>query len=125
MQKKKTTVSLELIELYSTLLNEIWGKVSELIGESLLAFLMQLTIDRVSDKVSLLKGIRVSEAGISLEAIRDQSKDTSPEDIHRAFQGFVKNLFNAFTAITENVINRELFSTVIPKLREAEKMLSQ
>ena len=70
-------------------------------------------------------GIRVSEAGISLESLRNQSWDSSPEsspeDIHRAFQGFVKNLFNVFTAITENVINRELFSTVLPKLREAEK----
>jgi hypothetical protein len=125
MPKKKTTVNLELIDLYSALLQEIWAKVSELIGESLLAFLMQLTIDRGSDKASLLKGVRVSEAGISLEAIRDQSTDTSPEDIHRAFQGFVKSLFNAFTAINENVINRELFSTVLPKLREAERMISR
>ena len=124
MGKKKTTANLDLIDLYSSLLNEIWGKVSELIGESLLAFLILLTIDRMSDKFSILRGIRVSEAGISLETMRNQCQDTSPEDVHRAFQGFVKNLFNMFTAITENVINRELFSTVLPKLREAEKMIA-
>jgi hypothetical protein len=32
---------------------------------------------------------------------------------------------NVFTVITENIINRELFSTVLPKLREAEKMVSR
>jgi hypothetical protein len=125
MREKKTTSKLELIDLYSTLLNEIWGMVSELIGESLLAFLMQLTIRRMSEKFSILKGIRVSEAGVSLEAIRNQCQDVSPEDVHRALQGFVKNLFNVFTEITENVINRELFSTVLPKLREAEKVISR
>lgn len=125
MRKKKTTANLNLIDLYSTLLNEIWGKASELIGENLLAFLILLTIDRISDKFPILRGIRVSEDGISLETIRKQFEDIPPEDVHRAFQGFVKNLFNVFTAITENVINRELFSTVLPKLREAEKMISR
>jgi len=125
VRKKKTTANLNLIDLYSTLLNEIWGKASELIGENLLAFLILLTIDRISDKFPILRGIRVSEDGISLETIRKQFEDIPPEDVHRAFQGFVKNLFNVFTAITENVINRELFSTVLPKLREAEKMISR
>ena len=125
MQKKKTTANQNLIDLYSRLLNEIWGKVSELIGESLLAFLILLTIGRISDKFPILREIRVSEAGISLETIRKQFQDIPPEDVHRAFQGLVKNLFNVFTAITENVINRELFSTVLPKLREAEKMISR
>ena len=125
MRKKKTTANLDLIDLYSRLLNEIWEKVSELIGESLLAFLILLTIGRISDKFPILREIRVSEAGISLETIRKQFQDIPPEDLHRAFQGLVKNLFNVFTALAENVINRELFSTVLPKLREAEKMISR
>jgi hypothetical protein len=125
MGKKKTTANLDLIDLYSTLLNEIWGKASELIGESLLAFLMQLTIRRMSNNSPIVNGIRVSEAGVSLETLRNQCRDVSPEDLHRAFQGFVKNLFSVFTAITENVINRELFSTVLPKLRDAEKIVSR
>jgi hypothetical protein len=125
MGRKKTNVHLDLIDLYAGLLNEIWGRVSELIGEGLLEFLILLTIDRTSDKFSILKAIRVSEAGISLETVRKQCQDTPPEDVHRAFSGFIKNLFNVFTAITENVINRELFSTVLPKLREAEKMISR
>jgi len=122
---KKTTANLDLIDLYSRLLNEIWEKVSELIGESLLAFLILLTIGRISDKFPILREVQVSEAGISLETMRSQCQDASPEDLHRAFQGFVKYLFNVFTAITENVINRELLSTVLPKLREAEKMISR
>ena len=125
MRNKNTTANIDLIDLYSTLLDEIWGKVSELIGESLLAFLMQLTIRRMSDNSLIVNGIRVSEAGISLETLRNQCGDASPEDLHRAFQGFVKNLFSVFTAITENIINRELFSTVLPKLRDAEKIVSR
>jgi len=125
MGSKKTNVNVDLIDLYSSLLNEIWGKVSELIGESLLEFLILLTIDRTPDKSLILRRIAVSEAGISLETVRNQCQDTPLEDVHRALQGFTKNLFNVFTAITENVINRELFSTVLPKLREAEKMISR
>jgi hypothetical protein len=79
----------------------------------------------MSDRFPVLHVIRVSEAGVSLETVRNQCQDASPEEIHRALQGFVKNLFNAFTAISENVINRELFSTVLPKLREAERMISR
>jgi hypothetical protein len=125
MANKKTAGNLEVIDLYSSLLHEIWAKVSELIGESLLAYFILLTIKRTPDKSSILRGIRVSEDGISLETMRNQCGDASPEDVHRALQGFVKNLFSVFTAITENVINRELFSTVIPKLREAERMVSR
>ncbi|MCK5551539.1 MAG: hypothetical protein KAJ09_00245 [Deltaproteobacteria bacterium] len=125
MGRKKTNVNLDLIDLYSGLLNEIWGRVSELIGETLLVFFILLTIDRMSDKFLILSVIRVSEDGISLESLRNQCQEFSPEDIHRAFQGFIKSLFNVFTAITENVINRELFSTVLPKLREAEQMISR
>jgi hypothetical protein len=125
MAKKKTNVNLDVIDLYSSLLNEIWGRASELIGEGLLEFLIQLTIDRMSDRFPILHVIQASEAGISLESMRNQCQDASPEEIHRALQGFVKNLFNAFKAISENVINRELFSTVLPKLREAEQMISR
>lgn len=125
MLGRKSTTKRELIELYSNLLNGVWGKASELIGENLLAFFMQLTIARMPDKASILGGVQVSEAGISLEGIEDQCQDTSPEDLHRAFQGFVKNLLGVFTVLNENVINRELFSTVLPKLREAEKMISR
>jgi hypothetical protein len=123
--RKRTTVNLELIDLYSGLLNEVWGKASDLIGETLLAFFILLTIKRTPDKSSILREIRVSEDGISLETVRKQCQDAAPDDVHRALQGLVKNLFNVFTVITENVINRELFSTVLPKLREAEKMLSR
>ena len=125
MGKKKADVNLDLIDLYSSLLNEVWGKVSELIGETLLAFFILLTINRTPDKSSILREIRVSEDGISLETVRKQCQDASPDDVHRALQGLVKNLLNVFTVITENVINRELFSTVLPKLREAEKMVSR
>jgi hypothetical protein len=125
MLRRKANINQDLIELYSDLLNGVWSKVSELIGENLLTFLTQLTITRMPDKSSILGGVRVSETGISLEGIEDQCQDTSPEDLHRAFQGFVKNLLGVFTVLTENVINRELFSTVLPKLREAEKMISR
>ncbi len=125
MVTKKATVNLALLNLYSSLLKEIWGKVSELIGESLLSYLILLTIERMSDKYSILGEIRVSEAGISLETVGNQCKDISPGDVHKAFQVFIKNLFNVFTVLTENVINRELFSTVLPKLREAERLISR
>ncbi len=125
MGKKKADLNLDLIDLYSNLLNEVWGKASELIGETLLAFFILFTIKRTPDKSSILREIRVSEDGISLEAVRKQCQDASPDDVHRALQGLVKNLFNVFTVITENVINRELFSAVLLKLREAEKMASR
>ncbi len=125
MGRKKDTTNLELLDLYASLLNDVWGRASELIGETLLAFLILLSIERMSDRFPILKIIRVSEAGISLETMRNSCQDASSEDIHRALQGLVKNLFDVFTVITENIINRELFSTVFPKLREAERTVSR
>jgi hypothetical protein len=125
MGKKNAAINLEVLDLYTRLLNDLWVRASELIGETLLAFLILLSIERTSDKFPLLRGIRVSEIGVSLETLRNSCQDASSEDIHRALQGLVKNLFNVFTIITENIINRELFSSVLPKLRDAERMLSR
>jgi hypothetical protein len=125
MGKKKTATDLEVLDLYTSLLNDLWVRASELIGETLLAFLILLSIERTSEKFPLLRGIRVSETGVSLETLRNSCQDASSEDIHRALQGLVKNLFNVFTIMSENIINRELFSSVLPKLRDAERMLSR
>jgi hypothetical protein len=123
MGKKKTAINPELLDLYTSLLNDLWIRASELVGETLLAFLLLLSIERTSDKFPLLRGIRVSETGVSLETMRNSCQDVPSEDIHRALQGLVKNLFNVFTIMSENIINRELFSTVLPKLRDAERMV--
>jgi hypothetical protein len=49
----------------------------------------------------------------------------APAEIHRAFQSLINQLSHVFSALTEGVINKELLPKVLPKVREAERMISQ
>jgi hypothetical protein len=49
----------------------------------------------------------------------------APGEIHRGFQSLINHLSHLFSALTEHVINKELLPKVLPKVREAERMISQ
>jgi hypothetical protein len=114
-----------MLDLYSNLLIEIWEIVSALIGEAILELLFTLAIQKIGEKYSFLKSIRVSEEGISLVGVRKDCRNMAPIEIHRGFQSLINHLSQLFSALTEGVINKELFPKVLPKVREAERMISQ
>ena len=114
----------QVLELYSNLLLEIWEVVSALIGETILALLFHLAIKKIEGKYPFLTSIQVSEEGVSLEGVKEHGRSLPPVEIHRGFQGFITHLFDLFTTLSEGVINRELFPKVIPKVKEAERMIS-
>jgi hypothetical protein len=114
----------QVLELYSTLLLEIWEVVSALIGETILTLLFHLAIKKIEGKYPFLTSIHVSEEGVSLEGVKERGRSLPPVEIHRGFQGFITHLFDLFTTLSEGVINRELFPKVIPKVKEAERMIS-
>jgi len=114
-----------VLNLYSNLLLEIWDIVSALIGEAILALLFASAIRRLGDKYPFLTFLKVSEEGISLEGLRDNSRSIYPAEIHRGFQSLINHLFHLFSALAEGVISRELFPKVFPKVREAERIISQ
>ena len=114
-----------MLDLYSNLLIEIWEIVSALIGEAILELLFTLAIQKIGEKYSFLKSIRVSEEGISLDGVRKDCRNMAPIEIHRGFQSLINHLSQLFSALTEGVINKELFPKVLPKVREAERMISQ
>jgi hypothetical protein len=114
----------QVLELYSNLLLEIWEVVSALIGETILALLFHLAIKKIEGKYPFLTSIQVSEEGVSLEGVKEHGRSLPPVEIHRGFQGFITHLFDLFTTLSEGVINRELFPRVIPKVKEAERMIS-
>ena len=114
-----------ILDLYSNLLKEVWEVVSALIGEAILAFLFSLAIRKIGEKYPFLNSMKVSEDGISLEEVREDCRTVAPIDIHRGFQSLINHLSHLFSVLAEGVVNKELFPKVFPKVKEAERIISQ
>jgi len=114
-----------VLDLYSNLLMEIWEIVSALIGEAILTLLFLSAIRKIGEKHPFLISLKVSEEGIALDKIKGEGQNLSPLEIHRGFQSLINHLFQLFSALAEGVINNELFPKVIPKIKGAERIISQ
>ncbi len=114
-----------VLDLYSNLLTEIWELVSALIGEAILAFLFTLAIRKLGEKYPFLNALKVSDDGISLDEAREDCRTVAAIEIHRGFQSLINHLSQLFSALAEGVINKELFPKVFPKVKEAERIISQ
>jgi hypothetical protein len=57
--------------------------------------------------------------------MQEDFRAIAPIEIHRGFQSLINHLFQLFSALAEGVISRELFPKVLPKVREAERIISQ
>ena len=125
-EEKKGKWSSDLVfELYSSLLKEIWEISSELIGEAILALLFTSAIRRIGAKYPSLASLKVSEEGILMDSVKEGCRKVSPVEVHRAFQSLITHLFDLFSALAEGVVIRELSPRVFPKLKEAERIISQ
>jgi hypothetical protein len=114
-----------VLDLYSNLLMETWEIVSALIGEAILALLFLSAIRKIGEKHPFLISLKVSEEGIALDRVKEEGQNLSPLEIHRGFQSLINHLFQLFSALAEGVINKELFPKVFPKVKEAERIVSQ
>jgi hypothetical protein len=114
-----------VLDLYSGLLTELWEIVSALIGEAILAFLFTLAIRKLGEKHPFLLSLEVSEEGVSCEKMKEDCRAVAPAEIHRGFQALINQLSHLFSALADGVINKELFPKVFPKVREAERIISQ
>jgi len=113
-----------VLDLYSGLLIEIWDIVSALIGEAISALLFLSAIRSIADKYPFLNSLKVSEEGIAVGKVKEEGQNLSPLEIHRGFQSLINHLFQIFSALAEGVINKELFPKVIPKVKEADRIIS-
>jgi hypothetical protein len=114
-----------VLDLYANLLSEVWEVVSALIGEAILGLLFNLSIRKIGEKYSFLKSLKISEEGVFMDGMREDCRNLPPAELHRGFQSLVNHLLNLFSALTEGVISREVFPKVFPKVREAERLVSQ
>ena len=114
-----------VLDLYFNLLVEIWEDVSALIGEAILELLFTLAIQELKEKYPFLIALKVSENGILLNGTREEWRSIAPMEIHRGFQSLINHLFHLFSALAEGVINKELFPKVFPKVKEADRIISQ
>jgi hypothetical protein len=114
-----------VLDLYAGLLSEVWEVVSAMVGEAILELLFNLSIKKVSEKYAFLKSLEVSEVGVDFGKVKEECRGLPPVEIHRGFQGLINHLLNLFSALTEGVISREVFPKVFPKVREAERLVSQ
>ena len=113
-----------ILDLYANLLVEIWEMVSALVGETVLALLFLSAIRKIGEKHPFLISLKVSEEGIALNEMREKGKNLSSLEIHRGFQSLINHLFQLFSTLAEGVINKELFPKVIPKVKEADRIIS-
>jgi hypothetical protein len=123
-KEKKGPTNL-VLELYANLLVEIWEIVSALIGEAILTLLFLSAIRKIGEKHPFLISLKVSEEGIRLDRLREEGQNLSSLETHRGFQSLINHLFQLFSTLAEGVINKELFPKVIPKFKEAERIISQ
>jgi hypothetical protein len=114
-----------ILDLYSKLLMEIWEIVSALIGETILTLLFLSAIRKIGEKYPFLNSLKVSEEGITMDRLKEEGRNLSPLEIHRGFQNLINHLFQIFSALSEGVINKELFPKVFPKVKEAERIIFQ
>jgi hypothetical protein len=124
-EKKSKWPSDLILDHYSKILKEIWDIVSALIGEAIVQLVFTSAIRKLEDKYPLLSRLQVSEEGVTLGAMREEGQKMAPVEIHRGFQSLITNLFDLFSALAEGVVSRELLPRVLPKVREAEKLISQ
>ena len=123
---KEEKFSSDLIsDLYTNLLKEIWESVSALVGEVTLTLLFNLAIRKIGEKYPFLNSLKVSEEGLALEEVKKGCRNLPPVEIHRGFQSLINELSHLFSALTEGVITKELLPKVLPKVREAERMVSK
>lgn len=114
-----------ILDLYSNLLIELWEIVSALIGESILAFLFNLAIRKLGGKYPFLESLKVTEEGLSMDGVKEESRSLVPVEIHRGFQSLINHLSQLFSTLADGVINKELFPKIFPKVKEAERIISQ
>jgi hypothetical protein len=110
-------------DLYTNLLKEIWESVSGLVGEAILTLLFNLSIRKIGEKYPFLNSLKVSEEGLVLEEVKKSCRNLPPAEIHRGFQSLINQLSILFSALAEGVITKELLPKVLPKVREAERMV--
>ncbi len=114
-----------ILDLYSTLLIEIWEIVSALIGETILTLLFLSAIRKIGEKHSFLNSLKVSEEGIELDRVKEACQKLSPLEIHLGFQNLINLLFQLFSTMTDGVVNKELFPKAFPKFKEADRIISK
>jgi hypothetical protein len=110
-------------DLYTNLLKEIWESVSGLIGEAILTLLFNLSLRKIGEKYPFLNSLKASEEGLVLEEVKKSCRNLPPAEIHRGFQSLINQLSILFSALAEGVITKELLPKVLPKVREAERMV--
>jgi hypothetical protein len=112
-----------ILDLYTNLLKEIWETVSGLIGETILVLLFHLAIQKIGERYAFLSLLKASEEGLTVEEVKKGCRNLPPAEIHRGFQSLINQLSHLFSTLTEGVINKELLPKVLPKVREAERMV--
>ncbi len=123
---KTENLSSDLVmDLYSSLLVEVWAIVSELIGEAILALLFSVAIRKLGNKYSFLKSVEVTEEGLSMRQVREVCRRLPPADVHRGFQSLITEFIKLSSALAEGVVSRDILPKVLPKVREADRIISQ
>lgn len=117
----KRDIPLEhIVQVYSDLFNEIWRRVAEFIGDATLQVLMKSAVNRVARTYPCMAAVRVTNNSLVLDSLEEGEQPESSRQVQVGLQGLVAELFSILTAVSGDIIIRELS----PQIRESEVKLN-
>ena len=120
-KRTKQDIPLEhIVQVYSDLFNEIWRRVAEFIGDATLQVLMKSAVNRVAGAYPFMAAVRVTNNSLILSSLEEGEQPESSLQVQVGLQGLVAELFSILTAVSGDIIIRELS----PEIRESEVKLS-
>jgi hypothetical protein len=109
-----------IVQVYSDLFNEIWQRVAGFIGDATLQVLMKSAVNRVASTYPFMAVVQVTNNSLILDSLEEGEQSVPSLQMQSGLQGLVAELFSILTAMSGNVIIRELS----PKIRESEVKLT-
>jgi hypothetical protein len=120
-QRIRRDIPLEhIVQVYSDLFDEIWQRVAGFIGDATLQVLMKSAVNRVASAYPFMAAVQVTNNSLVLGSLEEGEQPVSPRQVQAGLQGLVAELFSILTAVSGDIIIRELS----PQIRESEVKLN-
>jgi hypothetical protein len=117
--KAKQTSKQEAIQVFVTLLDEIWAEVNPLIGGASLAALFSSACRRSARDFPALSEVQVSIDGVKQDTLVKALSALEIKEITRGMGDLVRNLIMMFESVAGSIIVKQ----VLPKVAEAERQV--
>ena len=106
-----------VLSMYEHFFQEVWKKVSSIVGELTLELIIRYSIKRVLPAFGFLEDLKVSSKGIYFDKLKKSVNKLSHNELKKGFHALISEILAIFSIMWGEVIIRELSN----KLREIEQ----